>query len=330
MRKLIFSLVTVVCVTLSGDAQPRQAVLAPDGTLFSLETVATGEVTSAATHFVLRTQRDGVVAEEAVPSTVDNAHDTNAAIAYDAESGSVFVFWLRQLGTLSSQLMFTCRSGDGTWSTPEEFGSPFVYRENLRMAVTRRVSAADGTVFPKAAVSVHLSWWEFNTHDGSEAARYAMISIENGLVESRETLDLTPFVTQDLNTGEVAPDVLKQPLLFTAPTQESVVLVFGDVPTRTMNQVRIFPVRSEGRLRVPVGRHEQTSGAPRNLVAADSRVDGVYGTSQRMALYVRERDQIRYVVMTGGVWSDARTITLGEQITGSAAVEALRQLINEQ
>lgn len=329
MRKLIFSLVATF-VALTAAAQPRQAVLAPDGTLFALETVATAEVTSSATHFVLRTQRDGVLSEENVPATVDSAHDTNAAIAYDAESGSIFVFWLRELGTLSSQLMFTCRASDGTWSQPEEFGSPFVYRENLRMAVTRRVAATDGTLFPNPAISVHLTWWEFNTHNGSEAARYAMLNIENGQVESRQTLDLAAFVTEDLNDGEAVSDVLKQPLLFSAPTQDSVLLVFGDVPTRTMNQVRIGPVRSEGRLRVPVGRHERTSRAPGNLVAADSRVDGVYGTSERMALYVQDPQQMRYVVMTEGTWSDQRTISLGDQISAATAVDALRQLINEQ
>lgn len=329
MRKLIFSLVATMFVALTAAAQPRQAVLAPDGTLFALEAVAT-DAASTATHFVLRTQRDGVLSEENVPATVDSAHDTNAAIAYDADSGSIFVFWLRQLGTLSSQLIFTCRASDGTWSQPEEFGSPFVYRENLRMAVTRRVSAADGTLFPNPAISVHLTWWEFNTHDGSEAARYAMINIENGVVESRETLELTPFVSEDFNDGTTSSDVLKQPLLFTAPTQDSVLVVFGDVPTRSMNQVRITPVRSEGRLRVPVGRHERTSRAPGNLVAADSRVDGVYATSERMALYIKDKQQLRYVVMSDGNWSDTRTIGLDEQITASAAVDALRQLINEQ
>lgn len=328
MRKMILALVTIVLLAVTVQAQPRHAVLSPDGTLFSIETVATSGDSSVGTHFVLRTQHDNAIAEETVPATLDTAREANPAIAYDPESGNVFIFWLRQLGTFSSQLMFTCRASDGTWSATEEFGEPFVYRENLRMAVTRRVTAADGPLIPKPAINVHLTWWEFDSHDGSETARYAMLNIEDGQVAARHTLDLATFVTDNLNTGEVAADVLKQPLLFTAPTQDSVLVVFGDVETQTMNQVRIKPVQAEGRLRVPVGRHERTSGVPSNLIAADSRVDGVYGTSERMALYVQDQHQLRYVVMNDGVWGEVRTIAL-EEITASAAVDALRQLISE-
>ena len=333
MRKLILSLVFIVAASVAADAQPRQTLLAPDGTLFAIDSVATTEAGAASNHFVLRTQRNGEVTSDAVPATLDNSQNANPAIAYDPATGSVFVFWLRHLGTMSSQLMFACRDAAGVWSAAEEFGNPFVFRENLRIAVTRRVSDTEGAILPDAAISVHLAWWEFNTHTGTESAQYAMLNIENGAVAGRETLQLAEFASGSAATNVADANVLRQPLLFTAPTQDTILLVFGDVEKQSVHQVRIRPtlppVQAEGRLRVPVGRHERSSGAPGRVVS-NGRVEGLYGNSERLGIYGIDGGEFRYAVLSEGKWSDTRSIKLDEQVTASTAVEALRRLLNEQ
>ncbi len=226
--------------------------------------------------------------------------------------------------------MFACRDANGTWSPAETFGRQFDYRENLRIAVTRKVTEEDGSL--STGVSVHLVWWEFNSDDAGESAQYAMLAIENGRVAGRETLNLTDFIpSTDTPAEEVDRNVLKQPHLFAAPNQDSVLVVFGDFATSRVHQVRVRPTKvvANGRLRVPVGRGENTSSGPKFRVASNSRVEGIAGTGDRLALYTRESDKVSYVILKEGVWSEANTIALDQQISGSAAVDALRRLVNE-
>lgn len=330
MRRLLFAL-CLLALPLFAAAQPREALLTPDGTLFTVETVvANAEAGSSSAHLLLRSQRGSEVVQEVVPATLSEDAHLEPTIAYDAESKTLFVFWLRHVGIMSSQLMFACRDANGTWSPAETFGRHFDYRENLRIAVTRKVAEQDGTL--STGVSVHLVWWEFNSDDAGESAQYAMLTIENGRVAGRETLNLAEFIpSAEAPAEEVDRSVLKQPHLFASPAQDSVLVVFGDFDTNRVHQVRVRPtaVVANGRLRVPVGRGETSTGGPKFRVASDSRVEGIAGSGDRLAFYTRDNDKVSYVILKDGVWSEANTIALDQQISSSAAVDALRRLVNE-
>lgn len=335
MRRLLLSL-CLLALPLFASAQQREALLTPDGTLFSIQSIATevDGTSYGSAHLLLRAQRGAEVVQEIVPATLERGAHNEPVIAFDAESQTLFVFWLRRTGLLGSQLMFACRDKNGTWSDAEAFGHEFNDRRNLRMALTRRSIEADGTASAEAALSVHLAWWEFDAATAAEAAQYAMVTVENGRVAAMNGLDLSAFAVA--GEGEaIAADadraVLTQPLLFSAPEQDSVLLVFGDYATSRMHQVRVRPTKvvANGRLRVPVGRGEGSVGRPSFAVAANSRMDGIYGGSTRMALYAREAGRLQYVIMKDGVWTETRSISLDEQITSAAAVDALRRLLTE-
>jgi hypothetical protein len=333
MRKLLLSLCLLV-LPLFAAAQDREALLTADGTFFQVSTRFTNADASAAEgQLVLRVQRGDAITTEVVPATLERGLHTEADMAYDAESQTLFVFWLNHTGVNSSRLMFACRDANGTWSEAETFGQQFDYHSNLRVAATRRLSEQDGTVSSTSAISVHLVWWENNT-EGKESAQYMMASIEEGRIDSMERLDLSTF-TADTEGEALAADadrsVLKQPLLFASPQQDSVLVVFGEPAKEELHQVRIRPTRkaADGRLRVPVGRHERSNKAPSFRIAATSRIEGIAGDA-RLALYTRDSARVQYVIMKDdGVWSEARTIALDEQITSSAAIDALRRLLNE-
>jgi hypothetical protein len=331
MRRLLFAL-CLLALPVFAAAQP-EALLTPDGTLFTIETVAAMDPQTGApapAHLVLRSQHGTEVAQEIVPATLNEGSHLEPTIAYDTESKTLFVFWIRHLGIMSSQLMFACRDANGTWSPAETFGRQFDYRENLRIAVTRKVTEEDGTLSTTPGVSVHVVWWEFNSDDASESAQYAMFAIENGRVASRDMLNLNEFVPQtDAPATDVDRNLLKQPLLFTSPSQDSVLVVFGDFASGGVHQVRIRPTKivANGRLRVPVGRSEGTTNGPKFLVA-NERVEGIAGNG-RFAYYTRGTDKVSYVIMKDGAWTEANTIALDQQISGSAAVDALRRLVNE-
>ena len=111
-----------------------------------------------------------------------------------------------------------------------------------------------------------------------------------------------------------------------------VLVVFGDLGTNRISEVRIRPTRpiqSDGRLRVPVGRHEGGFGAPALTSASSSHMDGIYGDNDRLAFYTHGDDRLDYVIMKEGVWSEERSIALDSQITAGAAVDALRRLLSE-
>lgn len=339
MRKLIV-VAALLFVPLLATAQQPDALLTPDGTLYTVQFERSEEhpdvVTEASAYLKLTARRGDEVTSEIIPATLERGGNHNPTIAFDAESGLLFVFWIQSQGMLSNQLMFTSRSADGVWAPATTFGDGFYdYRKNLRVAVTRKFRDEDENL--RAGLSVHLAWWELNTTTGKHSAKYAMASIRGGEIADFTPLDLSEFVQPVVEPGfqeMQAPanrDVLSQPVLFPTPIQDSVVLLFGDIETGTMTQVRITPrkIIGNGRLRVPGGRREGTYRAPAMDVPSNLRVEGVYADTGRIALYAVDHGKLRYVMMNGQTWSDQFSISLDENLSGSAAVDALRRLVTE-
>jgi len=332
MKKLLL-VAALVVLPLFASAAEVQTLLTETGTLYTLEEqspYSAGTTTSDATvQLLLTTRRGGDIDRRIVPATTYGVH-TNAAMAYDSESGTLYIFWLQHTSMLESKLLFTSIDRSGNWSEPTEFGQPFDYRENLRIAVTRKVVTSGDKL--AGGITVHATWWETDTHTGKESAQYAAIAIENGQVEVN-FLDLSSYVNAGGTSADLTEEelgALRHPVLFPSAKQESVSLTFGDLTTKRLHRVRIFPVRppaSEGRIRIPVGRGDGGYGAPRFNVAANSTVNAIQG-DDTLAFYVRDGQQLRYVMHRDGVWTESRTIALDEQITAPAAIDAIRRLVN--
>ena len=335
MRRLLF-FVAFLMLPLAAGAQHREALLTPDGTLFTIESQslsAEPEGSTRGSHLVLKSQLGETSQSEVVPASKDGDSHTDAAMAYEPESRTLFVFWIRHMGLMGSELLIACRNQDGTWTDATAFGEQFDFRENLRIATTRRVVDESGAVDTTPSVSVHLVWWEFDSDDGAESARYAMVSIDDGKVSVDQSLELGDFTKEaEVGAEEADRELLKQPMLFSSAKQDSVEVIFGDFRTNRLHQVTIQPTRkivADGRLRVPVGRISAPPAKAPRLITSDSRVDGVFGDATRMALYTRDDKQVRYVILKDGAWSEPQAITLSDQLNGSAAVDALRRLVNE-
>jgi hypothetical protein len=339
MKKLLLVL-ALLLLPVSASAGQGDTLLTPDGTLHAIEIVlgATSDSTTVGdTHLVLTSRHGTETKKENIPATLIPGSHTDATMAYDADSGLLFVFWLHRESLTGSELLFSARRADGTWSEATQFGGRvFDLRENLRIAVTRKYFDEE-TAALRPGISVHAAWWEWDTHYGEWMAQYQLLTIINGVVaEPPAPVDLRELARAadaPAPESENAVDlrVLSHPLLFTSPAQDSVLVVYGDVKTQRLHEVRISPIRakSDGRLRVPVGKHEGSSKAPQLAVAPNARVNGIYGDTNRMAFYLTEKDAVRYVVMKDGVWSESQQIALDAQITAGAAVDALRRLVNE-
>ena len=334
MKKLLVLVLLVVAVPLSA-AEFSDILLTSTGTLYTIssETPAAEERSEASTYLVLTERKGDVVRREVVPgSNVRGAH-LNGLLGYDAESGMLFVLWVQHFGYLYNQPLLTTRDSEGRWSESSPFGSPSHYRENLRIAVTRKVADPETGGFI-SGLTVHATWWELDGHTGRQSAQYRMMPIENGRVKDPTDVDLNEFLSFQPTTTvtEADPSVLKQPLLFATPEQNSVILVFANWRSGNFSKVRITPTRGialDGRIRIPVGKRETGFPAPTKFaVDSNSRLEGVFGS--RTALYTIREGMLRYVMLGDEGWTEERTVALDEQITDSAAVSALRRMVAEQ
>lgn len=335
MKKLIV-FAALLFAPLLARGQQGDALLTSDGTLHSIRFERASEhpeVNTIAEAYLELTSRKGdVVTREIVPATaVQKGSHFNPAIAYDSDSGMLFVFWIHHSSLLLNQLMFVSRDARGVWGESQSFGALYDYRRNLRLSVTRKYEDTNGEL--KAGLSVHLAWWEFDFTTASSKARYALATIENGAVAGIEQLDLSSFIPQGLEekAETVGENVLNQPLMFPSANQESVLLVYGDARSSTMHTLRIRPkIVANGRLRVPGGKREGGFRSPSLNLASGSRLEGVFGDTDRMAFYANEGGTLRYVVLKAGTWAPAHQISLDAQLSSGTAVDALRRLVNEQ
>ncbi|HEV7241018.1 MAG TPA: hypothetical protein VGQ36_17395 [Thermoanaerobaculia bacterium] len=333
MRKLLV-VVALLFVPLLASAQQGNTLLQPDGTLYSVQFERAEDhpevVTESSAYLKLTARRGEDVKHEIIPATTqERGANYSPTIAYDSQSGMLFVFWIHGVGMMSSQLMFTSRSADGVWAPATTFGGWNDQRKNLRIAVTRKFRDEEDDI--RNGLSVHLAWWELNITTGEGRAKYAMASVHDSRIYDFEYVDLAQFLAADAEkVTDVNKEFLNQPVLFTTALQDSVVLMFGDIATGTMNQVRITPrkVVGDGRLRVPGGRREGGFRAPA-MEVANMRVDGVYSDSTRIALYAVGNAKLQYVLLSDGKLSEPFTIKLDSEISSDAAVDALRRLVNE-
>jgi hypothetical protein len=341
MKKVLLGLVLVL-LPLFASAQTREALLTNDGTLFTIEQQWSSEhpevETNSASYLLLtRRAEDGTISRQILPATLTSGGNSSPALAYDNDSHTLFAFWIHDARILDSELLFASMSPDGVWSDASAFGDKFDFRENLRIAVTRRVSPdseeVDGVA--SSGISVHATWWEFDMHTGIEAARYAMISIDGGHVASVDYVDLDAFVDHEIAPVEGVDNytLLKQPLLFPSPKQDSVLIVFGDLSTQSFSEVRVTPTRppihTEGRLRVPVGRKVSGFAGPGYAVSANSEVGGIYQDGDSIALYTKAPDKVQYLVHKDGGWSNLRTVVLDDEISAPTAIDAVRKFLHE-
>jgi hypothetical protein len=341
MKKLLL-VFALVLLPLSAFAEEQRAVLlTSDGTLFVAEQESptdSGEVGSSVRGFIRLTIRRGEETQKfIVPGTRESGLHKNPALAFDDEAQTLFVFWQRSESLLHSELVFQSLSSDFHWGPTASFGDGSNYRENLRIAVTRKADSPDGTgIVSIPQINVHAVWWESDSWDGQESAQYAMLTIEKGTVVAMTVQPLFEFVdsTSVLSrfVAESVPEVFKHPSLFPSPQQDSVLVLFGELRNDSMNRVRIRPGKIVGnaRVHIPVGRSEGGTTAPRFNAASNSHVGSMIGGDDRIALYTTDEGRLNYVLFKDGKWGQNLTVQLDGTITSDVAINAVRRLIENE
>ncbi len=338
IKRLLIALAFIAMpVVSSAQSADRDTLLTARGTLFTIESLFSDQVSSVSTRstqLLSLTIQDGdKLTQSYVPASLEEGVHSSPALAYDSETKTLFVFWERGVNNrLSTELVF-CSYRDGAWSDPVALDYANYQRSsNLRIGVTRKVLVTDDdgkrTLAPE--LTVHAAWW--NETGSGEAARYAMLTIGDGGVIAISTHQLSDFGNTALelsgSSGQTPlnPNLLRQPVLLESAGRETVDIVYGDTRTNTLRKVTLQPV-ANGRLRVPVGR-SQRIGTPNFLAEANGRV-GAVATGSSLGLYIKSKGFLHYAIYIDGAWSDMHSINTTARITQESAIDAVRRLVSE-
>jgi hypothetical protein len=328
-RLLLIVALALLPSALFAQMADRDVLLTPDGTLYTIESVTNGD---ANRYIALTTVQDGKSSVSVIPETKATGANWRPALAYDAESKTLFAFWIYTSNGISSEMMFTSYR-DGKWQPAVVFDErAYNLCTNLRIAVTRKVSTKqpDGTFADAPALLVHAVWWELI--GTTEHARYALLTLENSRVKSSEVHDLSEFeiipVMPFIVNENFNPEILRHPAILAGTN--SVDILFGDTERVSMNRVTLKPI-ADSRIHIPVGHKGGSPFAPPQSFSAGwtGRISTI-SSGDNLIMYNISKDAAGYVMFSNGKWSDVHTLPLSDTFTGDAAASAISRMLASQ
>jgi hypothetical protein len=339
-RLLLVALLALLPLAAYGDYVAHDTLLADNGTLFTVESQNATDLpwlhTDSQRVLTLTIQKDGKSVLTTVPATLRGGWHVDPALAYDSQSGTLFVFWEAARNNFFSTELYVCSYVNGQWGPPTSLDSAeFAARQNFRIAITHSSTQinADGTATQVPEINLHAVWWQEN--GAAEWARYAMITLEKGAVTSIAVQDLATFGPASAGdpaaaNADAARELLRHPSVVETRTHDSVDVLFGDMNAVALQRTNIRPT-IQGRLRVPTGRSGALLPAPIATVANSTVVNTIMGTDS-IAFYYdgKAANTIEYVTFRNGAWSPARTLALNEKVSHDGAVIALQRLVSTQ
>jgi len=332
MKRLLRLLALVLVPTaLFGQVADRDVLLTPDGALYTIDSKAVTDDDSKRV-LQLTILQDNKSYVSTIPETLTGTN-VRPALTYDADSKTLFVFWIGHVNTMSSQL-FVASYRDGKWAPAVSIDDqPYSYRYNLRVAITRHVSAQqkDGGFADASALLVHAVWWE-DAGAGRERARYALFSIESSRITNVEIDDLANFVQAPLMPYGVDekfnPEILRHPAILEGTS--SVDVIFGDIDHMSLNRVTLKPI-ADSRIHIPVGgRGGHPFPPPKAFSAPWTGRTSTIGSGENLVMYNTTKDTASYIMYSNGRWSDVRTLPLSESFSAGDAVSAMSKMLAAQ
>ena len=337
MKRLLLVLALAVLPTsLFADAIDRDVLVTPDGTLFTVESALNDGSAPANVKFLLRLNiqpTNGQAQTLNVPDSLTAGTHTHPALAWDADSQTLFVFWLKMPNPTSSELLLSSYH-NSTWQPAVSVGnSTYHLVSNLQIRTMHRVA--------DLPLLVHAVWWE-DTGD-SESARYGLFVIDKGSVTTIYLDDLSNLLYIDPNgnptvqlpatfpvDGNFNREILRHPSLIDTGASDSIDVLFGDVKTNSFNRVSLKPI-IQGRIHIPIGHMPGPRVvAPKSFISPwtgpiDTIVSGRDGS---LLLYNTTKDAVNYLVYNGS-WSSVKSIALSDKLSADAAVAALARMMNQ-
>lgn len=337
-RLLILAVLLLAPALMFAQSAERDVLLTSDGVLYSIESQLATEkapATNVSSRLLVLTVQQGDTSDVIyVPASLTGGMHSSPSLAYDANSKTLFLFWVKMPNMMSSELLI-CSYKDGVWSEPASIdNAPFHFRFNLRIGITRVAddTDAEGNVASKPFLAVHAVWWDQSGY--GESARYAIIALQDGNVANIQIRDLLEFVdAKDLgDVFEVPSDydreVFRHPGVFEQPGRASIDVVFADSDRNRLHKVTILPITLNGVLHLPIGVYDGPINGPQRMnPEATATVSIMQAPGTKNIIFYFEGDKkLQYLMYRNAAWSDLTTVSLGDNVSMETAVEALRKL----
>ena len=338
MKRLLFVLALIALPTmlLAQTTLDRDVLMTPDGTLYTVEsTINDGSVAKDVNIYLrLTAQRGSERQTVVVPDSLTAGAHSQAALAYDNDSKTLFLFWLHMPNAMSSELLLSSYR-NGSFEPAVSLASKAFHLEyNLRIKTSHRLG--------DDPLLVHAVWWEVTGDD--EGARYGLFVIEKGVVSTIYLDDLSNFLFIDQNdnpTVQGVPsfvvdpnfnrEILRHPTLIDTGNTDSMDVIFGDMRTNSFNRLTLKPI-IQGRIHIPIGHGPGPRfAAPKSFIQPWSgSVDTIVSSRDgSMLLYNTTKDAVNYIVYSGSAWSSVKSVALSDKLSADAAVAALSRMMNQ-
>ena len=343
MKRFLIS-VALALISTAAFAQTadRDVLVTLEGTVYTLETQTPSSSASIEATRVLglSIQNGADVRRLIVPESVSPGFHVGGALAYDADSKTLFVIWIHMPNAMSSELLLASYR-DGKWQPPVSIDNQSYHlRSNLRIGITRRVSQLqkDGTYADAPALLLHALWWDESGR--GEEARYAMLPVENGAVSesSIEIHSLEEFVPRadEAYNGVDAKfnaEILRHPAIVSSPTQSSVDVVFGNAKKNSIHSVTLHPI-ADTRIHIPIGIGGGKPGlhiiAPTNFTVDWKGPITVIARGDRLVFANAGEKSLSFITNSNGTWSVVKSIPIDSKFPAEAALAAVDKMVSSQ
>lgn len=300
-----------------------------DNVLTSDSTLWTVSVPADTTRLELTRRNGEVRIAIPVPTTDDEALETDPRLAWDRRSGTLFVMWDRASEGMN-ETRLAALNADGTWSAPMVIGAGGAKRAGLQLVMTSLHEAA--TEEGRAALDttfLHAAWWNANGNDVQ--LEYALLAFDGGTHLSTDVSTLSvPEHVAAAAEPEDTGNAIHPPLAMVRAKDGGVEVLFGERDTTAVNRVNLTPRRVEANARI--WRPGRSAAGPRTpssrMASENSKPVQAFTSNGRIVLYTPDA-KFRYSIFDNGEWTPVRMIKLDETLTSEHLIEQLRRAVEE-
>lgn len=312
---VFFLLAASVAVPVLGAS----SLLTPDGVRYTLE------MNPELRHVQIARAEAGERVQLIVPSTQDATRESQAQLAYDSATDTLFVVWVRESAGVGD-VRYATLSAAGHWTPTRLVAAGSSSYQGLQLVLTH-ATGVDGD-----ATLMHAAWWSVNGN--LLEPQYALFAFENGRLVSAQLENLIDLAgvasTLDLAEFEITVGVPAHPPLVLDREGETVDAAFGSANSSSITRLNIVSRKVGGDVRIwkPLGR--RGGRTPRTgLMSVSTAPVGAYMNDGHLALYTIG-DDFRYTVLRNdGTWSAVYTLRIDSENTAEDLLRELENTVEE-
>ncbi|HUR83576.1 MAG TPA: hypothetical protein VM733_22660 [Thermoanaerobaculia bacterium] len=312
MKRLWIAMALLLAAGTAGAAQVQTA-LAEGNLLWSVDSAR------SAKSLVLTLRIGDDYQYVTVPTTDDDAIDSQPALAWDATSRTLFVMWRRE-GANGDEIRLARRYASGRWAPPIVVANGAnAHRAGMQFVITH---AAD-----EVTTLVHVAWW---TLADRPVAEYALVAFQGAelLSTSVDKLDELAAVLASAAADEDTGKAVHPPLAMLR-NGSGVDVAFGAPRSTAITRVQIDPTpTANARIWRPSGKSGHRTGAA-NLVSVSTAPVQSFIIGGNVVLYTPDA-RFRYVILEDDKWTPVRMLATDAKLTSDDLVRELRRSVEQQ